>query len=898
MPASTFDGVSQGRAGWCPRSTGKVNLVAFDRKQHRSAVPADPEALYRDLARTNSGPNHPWGHQTDLLRDWHGNYRRSPDVALELPTGAGKTLVGGLIAEWLRLSERQPVAYLCPNNQLAAQAADRLGDYGVESVLLTGPSRTWDAAERSRFTTGEAVAVSTYSHVFNTNPALAGAGTLVLDDAHAGEQPVAAAWSLTIERDQSAYQAVLSVIADGLDPVVILGLRDDNSVRKYHRTVHLVSPVVVAEKASDLERVLDDAVSAGTLERGQGFTLSMLAGHLGRCLVYVSHRRILVRPLISPTGSHPAFDDPKRRVYMSATLGAGGELERAFGRATIQRMPVPRGWDKQGTGRRFFVFPELTQELAGDDTRLAPWLARTIERHGRAALITPARYVSDAIVDAGAIPAGYIRLDGHAVEKDMALFTSEPMALLDLPNRYDGVDLPDDTCRLLVLAGLPAQGDLQERFLYESLGAGAVLQERVRARVVQGAGRATRNPKDHATVVVVGDDLTNFVIRPDVLAALREELQAEIQFGYTQSTGKPVADVDENIDTFLAQSQDWRDVEDDIVDDRDQRARTDPPATKELAAAAAAEVAAVEAWWDGDLDTALAEATKVLDALGGNRKAARYAALWNYLAASWTRTLAREKGDPTGTLSKAADGYLAAARACGRGTSWLSHLANRADAITSADQYDHLDRLAAMNILALLRTWSSKHQTELDTAAAGLTQTQFKAYEAGLKVLGKYAGASETYDAGGAQAAPDATWIFDDALWVCWEAKSEARPDSTIATARVREANGHLRFVEGKRGTDAPTGSFTCFATPQTVIDHAAKAICEDTVFHVSSLVPAALLARLGRALANARRLGPALDEAGLLAALKAESCLPSQFSAELTAQPLRALANDVLEID
>lgn len=79
--------------------------------------------------------------------------------------------------------------------------------------------------------------------------------------------------------------------------------------------------------------------------------------------------------------------------------------------------------------------------------------------------------------------------------------------------------------------------------------------------MVQGAGRATRNPKDHATVVVVGDAHTNFVIRPEALAALREELQAEIQFGYAQSTGKPVSDVDENTDPFLAQNQDcatWR----------------------------------------------------------------------------------------------------------------------------------------------------------------------------------------------------------------------------------------------------------------------------------------------------------------------------------------------------
>lgn len=863
--------------------------MAFERKARRGAVPEDPEALYRQLARTNSGPDSPWGHQTDLLRDWYRDFQQAPDVALELPTGAGKTLVGGVIGEWIRLSEREPVAYICPTRQLAGQAAERLDSYGVECVLLTGRSRTWDQAARAKFTSAAAMAVSTYSHVFNSNPALTGAGTLVLDDAHAGEQPVAAAWSIDIKREERAYQTLLAVLADGLDPAVIVGLRNDESFRKYHRAVHLVSPSVVAAKAEAIEQTLDAAVRDGTLDRSINFTLSALAGRLGSCLVYVSHRRILVRPLISPTGFHPAFDDPRRRVYMSATLGAGGELERAFGRTSIERMPVPRGWDKQGTGRRFFVFPEWTSEIAKDEKLLGPWLASTIAKHGRAALVTPAGYISDAVVALGALPKDYQRLNGHDVEDDISLFTQNPKSLLDLANRYDGIDLPDDDCRLVVLAGLPAQGDLQERFLYESLGAGAVLQERLRARIVQGAGRATRNAKDYATVVVIGDDLTNFIIAGDVLAALREELQAEIDFGREQSLEKPVAQVDDNIDLFLRQGEAWFDVEGDIVADRDARTRVDPPATAALAAAAAAEVRATRAWWEGDLDTALTEARTVLDELSTHPKASRYSALWHYLAASWTKTLARVNGDPTGDLGRAATSMISDARAAGRGTSWLTHLANRSDALASADEYDDLDRHSAKNLIALLTTWSSKkNQAELDAAKAGLSQTPFVAYEAGLKTLGRYAGADESYDSAKAHAAPDSTWIFKDQLSVCWEAKSEASPTSNIQAAKVREASGHLNFVAGKRNEAAPVSSFTCYATPQTSIDPSARLVADDNLFYVPAGAAHDLLVRLERALQKARRLGPDLHEAAILDSLKEHGCLPSQWVTSLTMQPLQ----------
>lgn len=59
-----------------------------------------PEALFRELRPRDGAVRHLWAHQADLLR----SYREldGSDVALELPTGAGKTLVGLLLAEYRR----------------------------------------------------------------------------------------------------------------------------------------------------------------------------------------------------------------------------------------------------------------------------------------------------------------------------------------------------------------------------------------------------------------------------------------------------------------------------------------------------------------------------------------------------------------------------------------------------------------------------------------------------------------------------------------------------------------------------------------------------------------------------------------------------------------------------
>ncbi len=66
------------------------------------APAATPERLLDELSPQADGPQALWAHQADVLRSYHAQHLRTPDLALELPTGAGKTLPGLLIAEWRR----------------------------------------------------------------------------------------------------------------------------------------------------------------------------------------------------------------------------------------------------------------------------------------------------------------------------------------------------------------------------------------------------------------------------------------------------------------------------------------------------------------------------------------------------------------------------------------------------------------------------------------------------------------------------------------------------------------------------------------------------------------------------------------------------------------------------
>jgi hypothetical protein len=239
-----------------------------------------------------------------------------------------------------------------------------------------------------------------------------------------------------------------------------------------------------------------------------------------------------------------------------------------------------------------------------------------------------------------------------------------PHATCGLANRYDGLDLPGDACRAEVMEGMPDQDNLQDRFLSERARAGAALAERIRTRVVQGAGRCTRGPSDWAMVAVLGADLTKYLLRPETQRALDPELQAEIQFGVENSRNAATADILDNVRTFLSQGDDWRnEAERYLADYRREAARALPDGTAALAKSAGSEIEACGLAAAGHWAQASRAAQEAARQLGEGGDATRgYRALWLYLAGTWADQAGADAGDPR--LRRAARGAGQEGRGC------------------------------------------------------------------------------------------------------------------------------------------------------------------------------------------------------------------------------------------
>ena len=188
--------------------------------------------------------------------------------------------------------------------------------------------------------------------------------------------------------------------------------------------------------------------------------------------------------------THSPFASASQRIYMSATLGEGGDLERITGVRVIERLPAPDGWERQGSGRRFVLLPDFSLPRMTADYAIA----NVVGKSPRTLILTPdgntAKQVTDLLEEN--CPSLNILTAGD-IEASLDAFTTSDCAALVLAGRYDGLDLPGDACHLEVIYGLPSATDAQERFLFTRLGAHALLRDRIRTRLTQALGRCTRS---------------------------------------------------------------------------------------------------------------------------------------------------------------------------------------------------------------------------------------------------------------------------------------------------------------------------------------------------------------------------------------------------------------------
>lgn len=759
--------------------------MAFKNDDPTEIIPASPEEILLTLPQ-RSIPG-VLLHQGELMRSYASQAINASDVALQLPTGSGKTLVGLMIAEWRRRKFNERIVYLCPTRQLVNQAVEQAANqYGLSVNGFTGSIKSYDPQAKAEYKNSKRVAVTTYNSLFNTNPFFLSPDVIIIDDAHAAENYIGEMWAVRIQRTKTShnalFEALTGVLRPHLDPHDFSRLtgrwgRDTED----KRWVDKLPTPVFAEIADEIAAVIDSYASDLDIQ----WAWSIVRNHLYACHFYISATELLIRPLLAPTWQHPPYQNARQRIFMSATLGAGGDLERLTGRRNILRLQVPEGWDRQGIGRRFFIFPDSSLEVE-DVAKLRLDLMR---RAGRSLVLVPSEQQAEEIREEVRSNLGFAIFNAEAIEESKQPFVSTDRAVAVIANRYDGIDFPGKDCRLLFIEGLPRAANLQERFIMLRMGASQLFNDRVQTRVLQAIGRCTRSLQDFSAVVVSGEELPDYLADRRRRVHFHPELQAELEFGSAQSVGTTIEDIIENFDIFISNDSRWAHVNNDILRKRSVAVQIPFPALTELQGIVGREIEFQACMWQNDFEGAVEAAEAVLGGLS-DPDLRGYRALWHYLAGS-----AAWHGERAGiaSMGNKARNHFKHAKGAATDLPWLVKLARFQVGSPPLDErsprlMQQIERVEAMfERLGTVTDQKFNKRERLILEGLGSEKDFEQAQVLMGEMLGFNAGKREV------DASPDPWWAVGDLCFV-FEDHAGATNDVLDAT-KARQAFSHPNWI-------------------------------------------------------------------------------------------------------
>ena len=726
--------------------------------------PTDPLEIFRGLRVTDRAINDLWLAQGDALRTWDKE-RHVKDTAIVLNTGAGKTLVGLLAAQSLVNETNGHVAYACSSIQLIEQTSAKAAGYGLE--VTTYFKNTFD---NSLYQQGLAPCITTYQALFNGKSKFVRENltAIIFDDAHAAEHLIRDHFTLRITRSafpklfvqiSELYRSYHDRIGKGVGYSETLSRQDSN-------TSFFVPPFALHEQLSALQLLLVETDLTSNVETL--FAWEHLKNHIDLCACFISGTEVSLTPAVIPVNILPYFQSAIRRLYLSATLPASDAFLRTFGRA-VERVIAPT--TTAGECERLILLPGLNKRCQKEEDLE---IAKQIIASHKALILVPSTGRANQWADTVSLQTTDVT---SQIENFKAASSPEKLILVA---RYDGVDLPGDTCRLMVVDGLPSGVGPLERYLWEQLGMAKVLRSTIASRVIQSFGRIFRGMSDHGVLVVVGKPLVDWLLTPLNQNALPEFLKRQLDIG--KEISRQAESIQQFVDAAqqaLARDEGWLKY----YQDNMSNAATAPSRTEDAdeLKIANAHVNFGHSLWARDYVTAAKQLGPSLDEIFGISAAA-----WAWTAL-WLGYAFELMGDLTNARALYRRSHNAAKNIPPFDVQAGAPMHQYSDQVRDVARY--LD-CESQGFSQLLRRFDAELSA---LRAPGSTVPQI---EEAIRSLGEYLGLNSTRPEKEFGTGPDDLWRVPNGIALCMEVKSDKTSAQSYWKKDVGQMSDHIQWVK------------------------------------------------------------------------------------------------------
>lgn len=475
----------------------------------------EPEEIFR---KQTSGKNL-WLGQGDALRDWFEN-RDKNDIVLAMDTGMGKTIVGLLIAHSIMNEKSQKVIYVCASKQLVEQTVSEANEIGIEvASYMDG-----DYSNGFSFHDCTAPLVTTYQALFNGKSKFfrEDIGGLIFDDSHVADTVIKDSFTLSIKRSSALYLQIAKLFESYFNTVK-QDVRYKQVLEEKNDEVFIFPPFEVKHHLETIKKFFED--SKVDEDTDTLFAWAHLKDNLDMCLFLINQNKIEITPPIIPAKTLPYFQEKVSRVYLSATHVSTDYFPRYYGNKIAHRISHPSGKSKS---KKFIISPHRCN-IGFKSTQAVRQSLMSNLQSFKSLIITPSFYGAEPWkkIDADLI----IEATSRNIVQKIEEFKSSDNKKLILANRYDGIDFPDDTCRVLILDGLPSERGLLDSYFANQLKVDNYIRTEMNAKILQGMGRIFRGADDYGIVFLAGEKEIKWIATPKNLMNFPPLMQIQLKVG-------------------------------------------------------------------------------------------------------------------------------------------------------------------------------------------------------------------------------------------------------------------------------------------------------------------------------------------------------------------------------
>ena len=492
----------------------------------KSSNITSPKDLFMSLKRGYKF-QYLWDVQSDVLSKWN-SIRKEKDIIVKMNTGAGKTLVALLILQSLSNENGGNSIYVVPDNFLKEQVKNTATELGLR---VTTDKDSMDFLQKNYILLINANELVNGKSAFGMRKANnINIDNIIIDDAHTCIATIKNQFSIKINKESSLYNKILATFKMPIARYMHISEKNLLDKLSEFSREHINIPywiwndnvIQIKEEICNYMREAEDDTSKRLL-----FTYPLIEDMLELCHCIIGWDGSEITPYSIPIEKIRNLQNAKHRVFLSATLPDltvfNSILDIDPQKIKTNVITPEKAYD---IGERLIIFPQyIKTDLADNDILLR------VNEYGKrmnVLVIVPsnsrANYWMEKLKD-----VQVQRLDSSNIQSGIeSVKNGQFTGITIVINKYDGIDLSNDSCRLVVIDKLPNASSMWDKYEMEVLPDSCRIKAELIQKIEQGMGRGIRSNTDYCGVILMNPSLIKTLYSNDTKSYFSEASQVQM----------------------------------------------------------------------------------------------------------------------------------------------------------------------------------------------------------------------------------------------------------------------------------------------------------------------------------------------------------------------------------